>query len=211
MRGLKPGNYRGTTTNNPSRIFYRCVDWNRLVYRSHRYRWSHLLQMRGLKPGAYSKQDGQNDVASFTDAWIETKGKNYVNERNFSRIFYRCVDWNRRIVRHGNCWTSRIFYRCVDWNPQVNIGSNAVIGRIFYRCVDWNKRQSPRKEGRNVASFTDAWIETLILISASNLEWSHLLQMRGLKHDNKKATNEATDVASFTDAWIETNKKVVSL
>ena len=32
-----------------------------------------------------------------------------------------------------------------------------------------------------VASFTDAWIETLILISASNLEWSHLLQMRGLK------------------------------
>ena len=33
----------------------------------------------------------------------------------------------------------------------------------------------------NVASFTDAWIETLILISASSFEWSHLLQMRGLK------------------------------
>ena len=32
-----------------------------------------------------------------------------------------------------------------------------------------------------VASFTDAWIETLISIAKGNVEKSHLLQMRGLK------------------------------
>ena len=33
-----------------------------------------------------------------------------------------------------------------------------------------------------VASFTDAWIETDNAIKLSGLEVSHLLQMRGLKH-----------------------------
>ena len=33
---------------------------------------SHLLQMRGLKPKLGSLTDGKIQVASFTDAWIET-------------------------------------------------------------------------------------------------------------------------------------------
>ena len=33
-----------------------------------------------------------------------------------------------------------------------------------------------------VASFTDAWIETLLLLMMMNIYQSHLLQMRGLKH-----------------------------
>ena len=33
-----------------------------------------------------------------------------------------------------------------------------------------------------VASFTDAWIETLPHSNNRNTDWSHLLQMRGLKH-----------------------------
>ena len=33
---------------------------------------------------------------------------------------------------------------------------------------------------------------------------SHLLQMRGLKHNNSQYTDFANGVASFTDAWIET-------
>ncbi len=34
---------------------------------------SHLLQMRGLKPKNPGQLAGQNRVASFTDAWIETQ------------------------------------------------------------------------------------------------------------------------------------------
>ena len=33
---------------------------------------SHLLQMRGLKPRSSMDSGRQNQVASFTDAWIET-------------------------------------------------------------------------------------------------------------------------------------------
>ena len=38
--------------------------------------------------------------------------------------------------------------------------------------------------GVEVASFTDAWIETASCIDLSLSESSHLLQMRGLKHGN---------------------------
>ena len=55
-----------------------------------------------------------------------------------------------------------------------------------------------------VASFTDAWIETIkqegIIASIA----SHLLQMRGLKLCLSVGFSVA-EVASFTDAWIETN------
>ena len=37
-----------------------------------------------------------------------------------------------------------------------------------------------------VASFTDAWIETFLEVSAFILLVSHLLQMRGLKHKREK-------------------------
>ena len=33
---------------------------------------SHLLQMRGLKPASLCRHDRLRQVASFTDAWIET-------------------------------------------------------------------------------------------------------------------------------------------
>ncbi len=52
---------------------------------------SHLLQMRGLKPniGDWLKAP---EVASFTDAWIETIGLDLSSEEIVRRIFYRCVD-----------------------------------------------------------------------------------------------------------------------
>ena len=34
--------------------------------------------------------------------------------------------------------------------------------RIFYRCVDWNNEKTKRMEPILVASFTDAWIETML-------------------------------------------------
>ena len=61
------------------------------------------------------------------------------------------------------------------------------------------------KRSSGVASFTDAWIETregLLKISSFR---SHLLQMRGLKHNTSLRSLRSLPVASFTDAWIETS------
>ena len=57
----------------------------------------------------------------------------------------------------------------------------------------------------SVASFTDAWIETVKNRQDNAGEESHLLQMRGLKQITYKRNTGATCVASFTDAWIETD------
>ena len=54
--------------------------------------------------------------------------------------------------------------------------------RIFYRCVDWNPISPESIDKSEVASFTDAWIET----------------------DDYKNKCNNNQVASFTDAWIET-------
>ena len=53
---------------------------------------SHLLQMRGLKLlYILTCPRTEPEVASFTDAWIETA---YIRARKdeIRRIFYRCVD-----------------------------------------------------------------------------------------------------------------------
>ena len=52
---------------------------------------SHLLQMRGLKPRPSMDSHRQNQVASFTDAWIETCAA-MARFWRLRRIFYRCVD-----------------------------------------------------------------------------------------------------------------------
>ncbi len=52
---------------------------------------SHLLQMRGLKPPTVPNINIGN-VASFTDAWIETLTPKSLFYANWRRIFYRCVD-----------------------------------------------------------------------------------------------------------------------
>ena len=70
----------------------------------------------------------------------------------------------------------------MDWNKTTKHDKITQRSRIFYRCVDWNTLEVKTAIIKYVASFTDAWIETLIsLISEINLL-----------------------VASFTDAWIET-------
>ena len=55
-----------------------------------------------------------------------------------------------------------------------------------------------------VASFTDAWIETSGGDFNEPMPRSHLLQMRGLKPEKPSLNLRACLVASFTDAWIET-------
>ena len=59
-----------------------------------------------------------------------------------------------------------------------------------------------------VASFTDAWIETKETRHQYQRPRSHLLQMRGLKPVSMIARVAKALVASFTDAWIETAKRV---
>ena len=64
---------------------------------------------------------------------------------------------------------------------------------------------------RKVASFTDAWIETIRKPEKSITRRSHLLQMRGLKQIKSPVSRNVTRfVASFTDAWIETNSGVAN-
>ena len=53
---------------------------------------SHLLQMRGLKLPFNTITVLRHLVASFTDAWIETRIKQHIDRVERSRIFYRCVD-----------------------------------------------------------------------------------------------------------------------
>ena len=119
-------------------------------------------------------------VASFTDAWIETLMTFYLTNWQ-SRIFYRCVDWNmyekyniklQKVASFTDAWIetgeplkwdttlSRIFYRCVDWNFKEDTQVYDYLCRIFYRCVDWNLERRVQSTNFNVASFTDAWIET---------------------------------------------------
>ena len=138
MRGLKPINEYGYETLR-SRIFYRCVDWNRNVNAYQRYlELSHLLQMRGLK------HPFENEY-----------------KRNQCRIFYRCVDWNGHDVRTLHTQDQSHLLQMRGLKQLINYQSS---------------------EYDNVASFTDAWIETDWLPSPGGI----------------------AKVASFTDAWIET-------
>ena len=121
---------------------------------------SHLLQMRGLKPMYRDTRQYGLEVASFTDAWIETCRNVRVFSQCRCRIFYRCVDWNsstrycsprRFVASFTDAW---IETNCIlVFIASVNVASftdawiettpapttRYVKSRIFYRCVDWNK------------------------------------------------------------------------
>ena len=167
-----------------------------------------------------------------------------------SRIFYRCVDWNKDQTNIFGQAGRRIFYRCVDWNPYrekwiyllymshllqmrglkptadsskwikdmshllqmrgLKLVSLEVrpcfLCRIFYRCVDWNRIERIKTLAISVASFTDAWIETiqfsdeLVVFEVASFTDAWIETKRGT------TTREIGNVASFTDAWIETCK-----
>ena len=157
------------------------------------------LQFKSVINKAFHK----HGVASFTDAWIETADCLQSEVFLTGRIFYRCVDWNSDITIHKTRCTGRIFYRCVDWNWTERVTVHDGKSRIFYRCVDWNIYNTRLVSCQTVASFTDAWIETPFVPHVNCGNWSHLLQMRGLKQFCLNGWLIAS-VASFTDAWIET-------
>ena len=119
------------------RIFYRCVDWNwrinwnnycvisRIFYRC--VDWNLTAISMTLK----------DIVASFTDAWIETSIIDAVVSEYQSHLLQMRGLKPTSCVYHSSLF-SRIFYRCVDWNPSNGCPILLKKGRIFYRCVDWN-------------------------------------------------------------------------
>ena len=74
---------------------------------------SHLLQMRGLKREYLINAQGEDVVASFTDAWIETISEGVTDKPEMSHLL------QMRGLKQGAAYAktlaeSRIFYRCVD-------------------------------------------------------------------------------------------------
>ena len=116
--------------------------------------------MRGLKRFAGGRHDHNRQVASFTDAWIETRVKDYSKSHLFVASF-------------TDAWieTSLVYVSFIAGN--VASFTDAWIETI--RRQHYCYRQK-------VASFTDAWIETEIRGTKARSVKSHLLQMRGLKH-----------------------------
>ena len=143
-----------------SRIFYRCVDWNILVWIGNCIGMkSHLLQMRGLKPWLNKLLFNMMQSHLLQMRGLKPNRPTSLNTKK-SRIFYRCVDWNCLYPCSERWDFSRIFYRCVDWNLLLwTIYQEAKVASF---TDAWIETEEMRHQYRNpkVASFTDAWIET---------------------------------------------------
>ena len=180
MRGLKLTSVM-TPTQVLGRIFYRCVDWNpswsritnpligRIFYRC--VDWNFRERRHVL----------EDCVASFTDAWIETRNLGWKILRRSVASFtdawietfpsWRSIDC-RGVASFTDAWIetfgSNVFAKLEHvasfTDAWIETCEDAVVSglssRIFYRCVDWNSVQKNNNNSTQVASFTDAWIET---------------------------------------------------
>ena len=129
-------------------------------------RGSHLLQMRGLKRRMRHSYPAAAEVASFTDAWIETRTGRPVSWAVSGRIFYRCVDWNQ----HGkpvNARTTQSHLLQMRGLKQLGLPETATEAESHLLQM----------RGLKLAG-------NKLLVSS---EKSHLLQMRGLKHPTHRA------------------------
>ena len=153
---------------------------HRQVRRISRTWQSHPLRMRGLK---------LRDTINF--------------DKKLCRILYGCVDWNSYICRTQSRFQShplrmrglKPFFKVfaclfLASHPLRMRGlkrlsmrsiNRSWISRILYGCVDWNNKKCFCWFYTKVASFTDAWIETLVSHLVSPDVESHPLRMRGLK------------------------------
>ena len=121
---------------------------------------SHLLQMRGLKQGGRPIQN-QQKVASFTDAWIET-----VQQWRAFGVYQSHLLQMRGLKPNRNLYYKN-YLRVASF-------TDAWIETLEYLLLPSHP---------TVASFTDAWIETPLHPVFAGVGLSHLLQMRGLKHN----------------------------
>ena len=121
---------------------------------------SHLLQMRGLKLDREGYRTRRQEVASFTDAWIETTNQ-------------KCLITLNYVASFTDAWIETLDLLTLIWYISVASFTDA-----------WIETQRVLRSAStfNVASFTDAWIETKSKRRLLRIAASHLLQMRGLKH-----------------------------
>ena len=138
------------------------------------------LQFKSVINKAFHK----HGVASFTDAWIETCNKKPFLKLSGCRIFYRCVDWNRKGQTDYSTHTVASFTDAwIETILKVKHRKKQIVASFTDAWIE-TLHLLKRLWKRKVASFTDAWIETL-------REW---------KNPGRHL------VASFTDAWIETKE-----
>ena len=118
---------------------------------------------------------------------------------SFAKLQFKSVI-NKAFHKHGvasftDAWIETLILEAPDMSIPVASFTDAWIETYFLLFDGWVAV---------VASFTDAWIETCLQCNNLSCLQSHLLQMRGLKHESKRVVVGMANVASFTDAWIET-------
>ncbi len=135
------------------------------------------LQFKSVINKAFHK----HGVASFTDAWIETFYWFRVRASNVSHLL------QMRGLKHPyqeryqyNSRSHLLQMRGLKHCPQKEYNNPIMSHLLQMRGL---KRNQPYKHyrPRQVASFTDAWIETYQSAGVFSQCQSHLLQMRGLK------------------------------
>ena len=137
---------------------------------------SHLLQMRGLKLLEPADAKSAPLVASFTDAWIETELR-------------RLPCKTAGVASFTDAWIETKARIMKARKREVASFTDAWIETLFEQCAQQLYR---------VASFTDAWIETGLNESKRLRYMSHLLQMRGLKHENHETSCKTLRILFLT-------------
>ena len=115
------------------------------------------LQFKSVINKAFHK----HGVASFTDAWIETKKTNHISHLSESHLLQMRGLKHAHDVQTPHTQESHLL-QMRGLKLRIYLRSN-----LLYK----------------VASFTDAWIETKEYAKEPYKKTSHLLQMRGLKQD----------------------------
>ena len=159
--------------------------------------------MRGLKL-LKKKREVVILVASFTDAWIETKGSKCAGSKSLSHLLQMrglkplALGWKWKVGERSHLLQMR--------GLKPLYGQNASPLAVASFTDAWIETGITGIKTRwwGVASFTDAWIETSSIAFLIVSTMSHLLQMRGLKLIYLGINGNPHKVASFTDAWIET-------
>ena len=123
-----------------------------------------------------------NKVASFTDAWIETFIYIVCEDSMESHLLQMRglkLSYNKRVCKlhPSHLLQMRGLKQRGIINTLKSLTSHLLQMRGLKLCVVLNNNLLS-----HVASFTDAWIETIMARTAKALALSHLLQMRGLKH-----------------------------
>ena len=98
--------------------------------------WSHLLQMRGLKHFGRLDLIGKGDVASFTDAWIETLEAHFNDAPDYVASFTDA--WIETGGCGLQCTLDTVASFTDAWIETVDVAYMVAYNssRIFYRCVD---------------------------------------------------------------------------